>query len=92
MKLKPMGLQFGLDAKVNTDYSNHGLVNSILHQTFGNSVSVSCMVLAFFVILMIVGALVAYSLYRSVWKNTSAIRQIQAYLRTRKNPEICSSV
>ena len=57
-----MGFQFGLDAKVNTDSSNHGLVNSILNQTFGDSVSV----LAFFVILMIIGALVAYSLYRSV--------------------------
>ena len=87
-----MGLQFDLAAKVNTDYSNYGLVNSILHQTFGNSLSVSCVVLAFFVILMIVGALIAYSLYRSVWRNASAIRQIQAYLRTRKNPEVCSSV
>ena len=91
MKLKPMGFQFGLDAKVNTDSSNHGLVNSILNQTFGDSVSVSCMILAFLLIFMIVGALVAYSLYRSVWKNTSDIRQIQAYLRTRKTTEICSS-
>ena len=86
-----MGFQFGLDTKVNTDSSNHGLVNSILNQTFGDIVYVSCMVLAFLLILMIVGAVVAYSLYRSVWKNASAIRQIQAYLRTRKNPEICSS-
>ena len=92
MKLKPMGLQFDLDTNVNTEYSNYGLVNSILHQTFGNSLSVSCVILTFFVILMIISGLIAYSLYRAVWRNADAIRQIQTYLRTRKSPEVCSSV
>ena len=86
------GLQFDLDTRVNTEYKNYGLVNSILHQTFGNSLSVSCVILAFFIILMIIGGLIAYSMYRVIWRNAGAIRQIQTHLRTRNSPQVCSSV
>ena len=94
MKLNPIGggLQFDLDTRVNTEYKNYGLVNSILHQTFGSSLSVSCVVFAFFIVLMIIGGLIAYSIYRILWRNGAAIRQIQAYLRSRSNPQVCSSV
>ena len=94
MKLSPIGggLQFDLDTRVNTEYKNYGLVNSILHQTFGSSLSVSCVVFTFFIVLMIIGGLIAYSIYRILWRNGAAIRQIQAYLRSRSNPQVCSSV
>ena len=75
MKLSPMGgLQFDLDTKVNTEYTNNGLVNSILNQTFGSSLTVNCIVFAFFIILMVIGSLI----YRVLWRNGAAIRQIQA--------------
>ena len=94
MKLSPIGggLQLDLDTRVNTEYKNYGLVNSILHQTFGSSISVSCIVLTFFVALMIIVALIAYSMYRVIWRNGAAIRHIQAYLRTKGNPQVCNSV
>ena len=93
MKLSLMGgLQFDLDTNVNTEYTNNGLVNSILHQTFGSSLTVSCIVFAFFIVLMVVGSLISYSIYRILWRNGAAIRQIQAYLRSKSNPQVCSSV
>ena len=93
MKLSPMGgLQLDLDTKVDTKYTNNGLVNSILHQTFGSSLNVSCIVFAFFIILMIIGGLVSYSIYRTLWRNGAAIRQIQAYLRSKSSQQVCSSV
>ena len=82
------GLQLDLDTKVDTKYTNNG----ILHQTFGSSLNVSCIVFAFFIILMIIGGLVSYSIYRHIWRNGAAIRQIQAYLRSKSSQEVCSSV
>ena len=37
------GLNVDLDTKVNTSYVNNGLENSILQQTFGDSLNVSLM-------------------------------------------------
>ena len=89
----PMGgLHLDLDTKVNTRYKNNGLVNSILHQTFGSSLNVSLIVFAFLIILMIIGALVSYSIHRHIQRHGAAIRHIQAYLRSKSSQEVCSSV
>ena len=73
----PMGgLTLDLDTDVNTSYTNNGLVNSILHQTFGSSLNVSLIVFAFLITLMIIGALVAYSVYKHIQRHGAAIRHI----------------
>ena len=89
----PMGgLHVDLDTKVNTSYTNNGLVNSILHQTFGSSLNVSLIVFAFLIILMIIGALISYSVHRHIQRHGAAIRHIQGYLRSKSSQQVCSSV
>ena len=89
----PMGgLTLDLDTVVNTSYTNNGLVNSILHQTFGSSLNVSLIVFAFLIVLMIIGALVAYSVYKHIQRHGAAIRHIQAYLRSKSSQQVSSSV
>ena len=89
----PMGgLTLDLDTDVNTSYTNNGLVNSILHQTFGSSLNVSLIVFAFLIILMVIGALVAYSVYKHIQRHGAAIRHIQEYLRIKSSQQVCSSV
>ena len=70
------GLKLDLDTEVNTSYTNNGLVNSILHQTFGSSLNVSLIVFAFIIILMIIGALISYSVYKHIQRHGAAIRHI----------------
>ena len=86
------GLKLDLDTEVNTSYTNNGLVNSILHQTFGSSLNVSLIVFAFLIILMIIGALISYSVYKHIQRHGAAIRHIQEYLRSKRSQEVCSSV
>ena len=85
------GLHVDLDTKVNTSYVNNGLENSILHQTFGSSLNVSLMLFALIIILMLVGALLYYSVHKHVQRHGVAIRHIQGYLR-QKSSQACSAV
>ena len=85
------GLNVDLDTNVNTSYVNNGLENSILQQTFGDSLNVSLMLFALIIILMIVGALLYYSMQKHVQKHGAAIRHIQGYLRHRSS-QACSAV
>ena len=92
--MKPMG-GFSVDLKtdVNTSYTNNGLVNSVLHQTFGSSLNVSLIVFASLIILMIIGALISYSVYKHIQRHGAAIRHIQEYLRSKSSQkQVCSSV
>ena len=90
----PMGgLTLDLDTDVNTSYTNNGLVNSILHQTFGSSLNVSLIVFASLIILMIIGGLIAHSVYTHIQRHEVAIRHIQEYLRSKSSAkQVCSSV
>ncbi len=92
--MKPMGgLSLDLNTEVNTSYTNNGLVNSVLHQTFGSSLNVSLIVFAFLIILMIIGALISYSAYIHIQRYGAAIRYIQEYLRSKRSKkQVCSSV
>ena len=85
------GLNVDLDTKVNTSYINNGLENSILQQTFGDSLNVSLMLFALIIVLMVVGALLYYSVHKLVQRHGVAIRHIQGYLRSRSS-QACSAV
>ncbi len=92
--MKPMGgFSLDLNTEVNTSYTNNGLVNSVLHQTFGSSLNVSLIVFASLIILMIIGALISYSVYTHIQRHGAAIRHIQEYLRSKSSQkQVCSSV
>ena len=93
MKFGPPALELDVDTRVSSEFNNSGLFNSIIHQTFGSSLSVSCIVLTLFLVLMIIAGLLAYSMYRVIWRNEAAIKNIQAYLRAKSSrPQASSSV
>ena len=92
--MKPLG-GFNVDLKtdVSNSYTNNGLVNSVLTQTFGSSLNVSLIVFASLIILMIIGGLIAHSVYTHIQRHEVAIRHIQEYLRSKSSAkQVCSSV
>ncbi len=92
--MKPLG-GFNVDLKtdVSNSYTNNGLVNSVLTQTFGSSLNVSLIVFASLVILMIIGGLIVHRIYTHIQRHEVAIKNIQEYLRSKSSAkQVCSSV
>jgi len=92
--MKPLG-GFNVDLKtdVSSSYTNNGLINSVLTQTFGSSLNVSLIVFASLVILMIIGGLIVHSIYSHIQRHEVAIKNIQGYLRSKSSAkQVCSSV
>ena len=72
-----------LTTDVDNSYTNNGLINSVLHQTFGSSLNVSLIVFASLIILMVIGGLISYSVYTQVQRNRVAIRHIRSIYAAR---------
>ena len=92
--MKPLGgINVDLTTDVDNSYTNNGLINSVLHQTFGSSLNLSLIVFASLIILMIIGGLISYSVYTQIQRHGAAIRHIQEYLRSKSSQkQVCSSV